>query len=406
MVDKDVENGIDVLGKRDILFIVGQLGNSVSTVGKKIASNYHSSSALKCYNKSSWKFKCLNYLEVSPHFEFSDNTVYFIDGWFGLWNDNPCETSLVEKNLKIIRTVCENSKKKKKFVIGIQSNVKDTYTDVFKRAGVNFSPNNTILRDSATTWKKRSIKTHLQQIKQNCHKSDCRCQTLKVDEILSVETLGTHLVLRLLDLDHSLADTMLDERKGPVDAMTEHFMSLEKNDEDLFKGIMYIVLNGVYDDEKFDSEIEKEFSISREHLANKNLEKYTKRIVLNDSQQQKSKLSPTWIHVISDVVIERNIVHVFWHNFLYICAFRACYMLYKKEMMLHCNLDAILQLVRPKNSENSENSESEYTVVATDELITMLFNNRIKGMEFEEELKDHPLMQYLKENAERPKKCE
>lgn len=390
--DKDVDNGVDVLGKKDILFIVGQLGNSVSTVGKEIASNYHdkSSSTLKCYNKSSWKFKCLNYLEVSPHFPFSDNTVYFIDGWFGLWNDNPCETGLVEKNLKIIRTVCDEKKKTKKFVLGIQSNVKDTYTDVFKRAGVNFSPSNTILRDSATTWKKQSIKSHLQTIKQNCHKSDCRCRTLKVDDILSIETLGTHLVLKLLDLDHSLADTMIDERKGPVDAMTEHFESLEKNDKDLFKGIMYIVLNGVYDDEKFDSEIAKEFSISREHLANENLQKYTKRIKLNDSQQQKSKISPTWIHVISDIVMERDTVHVFWHNFLYICAFRACYTSNPEKIMLHCNLDAILQLVRPKKC------ESEFTVNASDELITLLFNNRIKGKVFEEELKDHPLMQCLK----------
>lgn len=374
----------------------------MSTVGKEIASNYHdkSSSALECYNKSSWKFKCLNYLEVSPHFPFSDNTVYFIDGWFGLWNDNPCETSLVEKNLNIIHTICEENKKTKKFVLGIQSNVKDTYTDVFKRAGVNFSPSNTILRDSATTWKKQSIKGHLQTIKQNCQKSDCQCQTLSVDDILSVETLGTHLVLRLLDLDHSLAYTMIDVRKGPVDAMTEHFISLEKNDKDLFKGIMYIVLKGVHDDEKFDSEIEREFSISREHLANENLKKYTKRIDLKDAQQQKSKLSPTWIHVISGVVMERKIVHVFWHNFLYICAFRACYMLNPEKIMLHCNLDAILQLVRP------ENRQSEFTVGATEELITMLFNNRIKGMVFEEELKDHPLMQRLKNNAERSKDCE
>lgn len=364
----------------------------MSTVGKKIASNYHdkSSSLLKCYNKTLWKYECLNYLEVSPRFEFSDNTVYFIDGWFGLWNDNPCETGLVEKNLKIIRTVCDGNKKTKKFILGIQSNVKDTYIDVFKRAGVNFSPYNTILRDSSTTWKKQSIKSHLQTIKQNCQKSDCRCETLKVDEILSVETLGTHLVLKLLDLDHSLADPMTDVRKGPLDAMTEHFTSLEQNDKDLFKGVMYIVLNGVYDDENFDSETAKEFSISREHLANKDLQKYLKRIDLNDPQQQKSKISPTWIHVISDVVMERNIVHVFWHNFLYICAFRACFNSNPEKIMLHCNLDAILQLVRP------ENCDSEFTVNASDKLITLLFNHRIKGMVFEEELKDHPLMQCLK----------
>lgn len=58
------------------------------------------------------------------------------------------------------------------------------------------------------------------------------------------------------------------------------------------------------------------------------------------------------------------------------------------------------KLVRP------ENRQSEFTVGATEELITMLFNNRIKGMVFEEELKDHPLMQRLKNNAERSKDCE
>lgn len=53
--------------------------------------------------------------------------------------------------------------------------------------------------------------------------------------------------------------------------MIEYFILLEQNDKDFFKGVMYIVLNGVYDDENFDSEIVKEFFILREYLVNKDL---------------------------------------------------------------------------------------------------------------------------------------
>lgn len=80
-----------------------------------------------------------------------------------------------------------------------------------------------------------------------------------------------YFVFKLLDLDYFLVDIMIDERKGLVDVMIEYFKLLEKNDKDFFKGIMYIVLNGVYDDGKFDREIVKEFFILREYLVNEKL---------------------------------------------------------------------------------------------------------------------------------------
>lgn len=68
--------------------------------------------------------------------------------------------------------------------------------------------------------------------------------------------------------------------------------------------------------------------------------------------------------------------------------------------MLYCNLDVILQLVCFKNW------ELEFIVNVSDELIMLLFNKRIKGMVFEEELKDYLLMQCFKINVERLKECE
>lgn len=123
MADEDVENGVNVLKRLNILYVLGQLGNSVSTVGKRIADKYA--------NTHTSEVRHLNYLDLSTDYEFSDNTVYFVDGWFGLWNDNPCERSLVNENLKSILKV-KNNEKNIKFVVGLRSELKHTYQHVFE----------------------------------------------------------------------------------------------------------------------------------------------------------------------------------------------------------------------------------------------------------------------------------
>lgn len=338
----------------------------------------------------------LNYLDLSTDFKFSDNTVYFVDGWFGLWNDNPCERGSVKKSLELIFQ--EKSKMEgKKFVFGLSSEIRKTYAEFFEENGVSFLPSETILLDRSSKKKKESVKTRLDAIKKKCRTAECRCHKLELKHISDGKKLGPHLIINLVRLDHSLATALIVDNKTSLDHMTEHFHSLYKKDKELFKGILYIVLNGVYDEEDFSSLNVGEFTITRENMTNAKLEAYTKRIQLKNSEQQKSKLAPTWSSIILGSSKERNIVHVFWHNFLYICAFRACYYLVPEMVMQHCNLDAILQLVRPIDQ------GVHFTVEADVMLITSFYEERIKGVRaLEVNVGEHPLvLKYRKEHAEK-----
>lgn len=387
-IDEDVKNGCDVLETNDFVYVVGLLGNSVSTVGKEIACKHA--------HKNKMSVVYLNYLELSTNFGFSDNTVYFVDGWFGLWNDNPCERGSVKENLDLIFQ--EGSKKeKKKFVLGLSYEIKKTYEEFFEQNGVSFSPSETIILDRSSKKKKEKIKSHLDAIMNKCEETECKCHHLRLKDILAVKKLGPHLIIKLVDLDHSLAPVLIDTSMTPLKAMTEHFHSLYTKDKELFKGILYIVLNGLYDeDEDFSSLNVGEFTITRDNMTNPDLEAYTKRIQLKNTEQQKSKLAPTWSSIILGSSKERKIVHVFWHNFLYICAFRACYNLFPEMVMMHCNLDAILQLVRPIG-------QGGHFAVETDvELITSFYEKRIKVVRaLDVNVGEHPLvLKYRKEHAE------
>lgn len=336
----------------------------------------------------------LNYLELSTNFGLSNNTVYFIDGWFGLWNDNPCERESVKESLELIFQ--ERDKKDGgKFVVGLSSEIRKTYAEFFEENRVLFSPSETILLDRSSTEKKEKVKTHLDALKKKCSKAECQCHKLQLKHILDVKKLGPHLIINLVDLDHSLATVLIDESKTPLDHMTEHFRSLYKKDEELFKGILYLVLSGVYDEEEFSSLNVGEFTISRENMTNEKLKDYTKRIELKKSTQQKSKLAPTWSSINLGSSKERNIVHVFWHNFLYICAFRACYYSFPKIVMQHCNVDAILQLVRPVRQ------GVNFTVEADVNHIALFYEKKIRGVKsLEARVGEHPLvLKYRNEHA-------
>lgn len=92
-------------------------------------------------------------------------------------------------------------------------------------------------------------------------------------------------------------------------------------DEEFFKGIFYFVLNGVYDEEDFSSLNVGEFIIMRENMINLKMEVYIKSIQLKNVEQQKLKFVLIWLFIIFGSLKERNIVYVFWYNFLYICVF-------------------------------------------------------------------------------------
>lgn len=325
-------------------------------------------------------------MDLSADYKFSDNTVYFVDGWFGLWNDNPCERSLVVENLKSVLQEKKNDKKIK-FVVGLRSEVKRSYQHVFEETGVRFATSETIQLDSWTTQREQEIMKHLDDVQRECPNTDCQCQTLSKDTLLSIDIIGTHLTLKLLDLDHSQAAAIFDDENGPVVAITGHFKSLESKDKDLFDCIFYLVLNGFYDEQNLRDEIAEETSTSTEKMRNnyKKLKKYTKTIRSKD----KTQLATMWSSKMNDDVIKTTTFTVFWHNFLYICAFHACYNSDSNKVMRYCNIDAILQLVRPVN-----NDPEPFTVQADDNMIS-LFEKRIKGTKLESHVKDHPLLRYL-----------
>lgn len=370
LIDEDIANGVNVLKRSDILYIIGQLGNSVSTLGKDIAKKY----------KEDFKMEIeeLHYLDLSANLK--DNTVYFVDGWCGLWNDNLCERDLVKENHNLILQYCENNKKSKvKFVVGLRSDFENMFKPFL------FPGSETIRRDSYSTRKEQSIVRHLEILQRNCKIPKCQCQALTVDKILSIKNIGPHLALKLVELDHSLADQIFDANKGPVIAVTGHFKSLEFNDKDLFGCIFYLVLNGLYDEENFRNDIAEQIPVSREKMKNQKLEFYTR---------QKPNLATTWSSKITNADVKTHGGLVFWHNFLYICAFHACYNSYQTKVMQYANVDAILQLVRPFGT------VTDFTVQADVHLIS-LFEKRIKGTDIERHVADHPLLRYLREKEQK-----
>lgn len=326
-------------------------------------------------------------MDLSADYKFSENTVYFVDGWFGLWNDNPCERSLVEENLQSILQEKKNEKNIK-FVVGLRSEVEHLYKRVFEENGVKFATAETIRRDTSSKQREQEIKKHLERVQQKCHDTDCECKKLSADSLILIEMIGAHLTLKLVDLDHSQAAVMDDETKGPVVAITAHFESLKSKDKDLFNCISYLVLNGFYDEQNLRDEIAEETSTSKEKMRNKKLKKYTKTIRSKD----KSQLATMWSSKMNKEVIKTTTFTVFWHNFLYICAFHACYNSSPDKVMQYCNIDAILQLVRPVNHK----PKSTFTVEADVNRIS-LFEKRIKGTNLESHVKDHPLLRYLEE---------
>lgn len=86
--------------------------------------------------------------------------------------------------------------------------------------------------------------------------------------------------------------------------------------------------------------------------------------------------------------------YVFWHPFIYICAFHHLFEKDPKLLIQHCNVDAILQLVRP------EGTTTSYFEVTADDRCVTLFNERIRQLGKEVEYARNPLVVTGKENAE------
>lgn len=82
---------------------------------------------------------------------------------------------------------------------------------------------------------------------------------------------------------------------------------------------------------------------------------------------------------------------VFWHAFIYICAFHALFESNPEDVVKYCNVDAILQLVRPPSK--NERKTNYFTVTATEEQVK-IFQGRIKSEGQDEMYAAHPLLEF------------
>ncbi|XP_062602014.1 uncharacterized protein LOC134263656 [Saccostrea cucullata] len=115
--DEFVINGVAALVSGKLLYVVGKLGNSVSTTGKDIVTTFAKDKGMKpCF---------YHYLDFPE--EFPKETVNFIDGWGGLWNYNPCEMkdTIAKSRLKKIISYDNPSAPNVKFIVGIRSDLKE-----------------------------------------------------------------------------------------------------------------------------------------------------------------------------------------------------------------------------------------------------------------------------------------
>lgn len=87
--------------------------------------------------------------------------------------------------------------------------------------------------------------------------------------------------------------------------------------------------------------------------------------------------------------------YVIWHPFIFICAFRHLFHKDPEFLINYCNVDAILQLVRPRGYKTS------YFEVTADDKCVTLFNKRIRLLGKEVEYAHNPLVKMDTENAEK-----
>ena len=362
-----MEQGISVLQRNDTLLITGKLGSAVTSTAESIMKEFIKSG-------SEWKFRIHKYTDLPV--EFESKTVNFVYGWFGLYNDDPCSVRGVVLQCNHIANAFKyKSKKHVKFIIGLRSDFQSLYhkdLEQFNEDLLHYKLN----LDTVDKTRDKGYEEYFEKrIKAPCKKSGCKCKTLKIEMMEKKDSkIGIPLKLAILANDHELIPQFMEMRSFKKTLKT-HFCSLKKSDEKLYQIIMYVCLKGEL---KRSEEIDKDivgnlhYEITKENIGEK-METLEKYIRMRKSEKRQS-------------VAPEKATYIFWHPFIYICAFHALFESNPDEVMTYCNIDAILQLVRPER----ENREDYFTVSASSAKVK-LFKSRLKP----EELQDyaaHPLL--------------
>lgn len=379
-VENDVVRGVlQELKNNNIILICGKLGDGVSNTGKTVIKHF-------LQEHPDWEHQWLNYRDClnSP---LTDGKIIFVDGWFGLWNENPCDITYVRENLQALRQ-CVETLQRFKIILGIRDDVYEKYKKTF----TDYLPTKRRLDlDSIQPNQDKELKQQLEEnlSRVDCKEPNCKCATLKIQDIKDKDdNVGNHLKVEILATHHNII-TKFMESADLFETLVCHLDGLKHTKRCLYECLMYIVIKGKYKEEE---EIEKHvcndfgFRITPESFKCESIGKYTKRMLENDLvniQTGATSNDPESYYI------------VFQHVLLYLCAFHSLFKTHPKLAIKHCNINAVLQIVRPGKISQAEN-DTKFCVTAEEECVTYFNEEVIRHSTDLENIRDHPLVKCAK----------
>lgn len=354
------------------IIVVGKFGNSVSSTSRRISEGFQT--------KKGWASLECRYTDIPNTVE--ENTIMFVYGWFGMWNDDLC--SLVKAKTayqSLVRILDEI--RNVKIIVGMRSDLYRKYYQELQEAGEQNTSlfDHEIHLDSADVKKDEEYLKFLhEKIQRPCKQDNCACQNLTYEMLRKGKdkVVGMPLKMTVIEKYHDLVPDYLDNC-DILKALREHFISVQndKNRTHVYEWITYICLKGKFTrSESFDTSLVQEigFKITDSSFDESytELSKYL-RMRNSNIRQKMPPNSP-------------RAQYVFWHPFIYICFFHYLFDKDQTLVMRHCNIEAIFELVRTK-----EAKVSYFEVIADDPMVT-LFKARIRSLGKDKEYMHHPLL--------------
>lgn len=217
--NETVEGVLQVLHNSNVILIHGTLGNGVSKTGKEATEKF-------IQKHSDWEYQWINY-DDCPDTPPAEKTIIFVDGWFGIWNENPCKVNDVEKALQKLRNSIVNVQLSK-VILGIREDIYEKYKNLFNS---NLPSNSRHLYlDGIRVRQNEELEQQLKRTlnKVNCKKRKCSCAALTIQGIIDrYHDLGNHLKVEILASHHCLI-TKFMECGDLLETLVCHFMELQK----------------------------------------------------------------------------------------------------------------------------------------------------------------------------------
>nr|XP_022338665.1 uncharacterized protein LOC111134132 isoform X3 [Crassostrea virginica] len=361
---KTVSKGVHLLLKENVhsICIIGQYGNSVFSTSSFILKKFA--------NWKNWKAQQFLFTDVPDCVE--EKTVMKVYGWFGTWNDDLC-------SLDTVKMVCQ----KLENVLDDVSDVKlviEMSSDKYHKYRMELEPFRKLFMNEISLdgcYADEENLQHFKKIQRSCKHKKCPCKRLTFDMLHhgNDRYVGMPLKINIIAKHHdrTLIRNYI-ENQDILRVMTEHFTALEtkENMKEVYEWISYICLKGQFStSEALDQDLMAtwDFGIQKDDF------------VKNDNLKDFFQLKP------SNMETGDLSVYAFWHPFIYICAFHSLFQKDEIRVVESCNIDAIVELVRPEGSNKS------YIEVSANAECANRFSERLRRLNLVDKYNAHPLFQ-------------